>query len=387
MNKAFLDKLISRVGRLQSGDVKSWLVELAKEKGFLETIFDAIFEGVIVADGEGRLLYMNRAAGAFFGVDPAQYLGKSLGETIPDLDWQNVVAAGEVSTRDIEVFYPVRRLLNFYAVPLVGDKEDRVGSAIILHDITRSQQAAQKNIEEEKLSALTLLAAGVAHEIGNPLNSLGIHLQLLERQARAFPPEHRRKFGETLSIAQQEVERLDQIISQFLKAIRPCPLTFAPVNLNVLIEECLEFFKSEISNRDILLEKNLATDLPVLSGDFAQLKQAVYNIIRNSLQAMPRGGILYITTASNETSASIAVSDTGAGISPEDIGHIFEPYYTTKEKGNGIGLLIVHRIIHAHGGRVSVESAPGRGTTVTLSLPRRDHSMKLLPAQENPALR
>ncbi len=393
MTRGFLDKLIERIGLVQPGEVQNYLVEIAREKGFLETIFNTILEGVIVTDPKGRIIYLNRAACGFFGLEAASNLGRPLGDVIRGLDWDSLGGvSGEVVNRDLEVFYPENRFLNFYVVPLMsdeadGEKRELVGGAIILRDITQTRRATQETIETERFSALTLLAAGVAHEIGNPLNSLDIHLQLMQRQLRKLPAKNRVGLEDSVKVARGEVARLDHIITQFLRAIRPQPLELRPANLNGIVEESLLFLKAEIQDRDILVETELDKKLPPLDLDSDQIKQAFYNVSRNAFQAMKSGGILRIRTFADETHVNVSFADTGGGIPPEHIGRMFEPYFTTKSGGNGLGLLIVRRIVRAHGGEVVLESAPGRGLTLTIRLPRADRRVRFLeqgaPTGEN----
>ncbi len=384
MKRGFLDKLIERLPLVQPGEVQNYLVEIAREKGFLETIFNAILEGVIVTNPEGRILYINRAACGFFGIDADPSLGKPLAEVVRGIDWSALGGdRNEIVSRDLEVFYPENRILNFYVVPLQSDEKlaknrQTVGLALILRDITESRRQTEETIEVERFSALTMLAAGVAHEIGNPLNSLNIHLQLLQRNLSKVPPKQRAALDESVNIARGEVARLDSIITQFLRAIRPQALKLQPEDLNEVVEEVLQFLGPEITDRDILLEKRLAKALPAISIDRDQLKQAFYNICRNSFQAMKAGGILHVETKQDAEHVSVVFADTGGGISPENITRIFEPYFTTKSDGNGLGLLIVRRIVRSHGGEVILESSPGRGLTVTILLPRSDRRVRFL---------
>ena len=387
MKRGFLEKIIERIGLVQPGDVQNYLVEIAREKGFLETIFNAILEGVIVTDPNGRVIYLNRAACGFFGIDAATSLGKGLGQVVRGLDWQLVAGSGEVVSRDMEVFYPQNRLLNFYIVALRDEESGNEisGHAIILRDITQTKKDTEETIDSERFSALTLLAAGVAHEIGNPLNSLDIHLQLMQRRVAKLPLKSRGSLEDSIGIARHEVARLDHIITQFLRAIRPQPLQLKLENLNAIVEESVAFLQVEIQDRDILVEPELDKSLPPIEVDRDQIKQAFYNLIRNAFQAMKTGGILRICTGADETHQFVSFADTGGGIDPQNISRIFEPYFTTKNGGSGLGLLIVRRIVRAHGGEVILESSQGKGLTITIRLPRADRRVRFLEQGQKPA--
>lgn len=385
MNSGFLDKLIERIGRIGAEEVSTYLLRLAQEKGFLETIFNAIQEGIIVTDPSGNISFVNNAASNLFGLQKSDCEGKPLSERIRGLDWQGLVSSEQIVSRDMEIFYPQNRFLNFYIVPLSLELSEAkkqapslVGYALILRDITENRRSTEQTIESERFSALTLLAAGVAHEIGNPLNSLHIHFQLLERKLRKAPKELRAELEEPIGVAREEIKRLDYIVNQFLRAIRPTPLETQPENLNQLVQESVSFLAAEISDRDILVEQELRADLPLISVDRNQIKQAIYNVIRNSFQAMKSGGILHITSDMEDDFICLHFADTGGGISPENMSRIFDPYFTTKASGSGLGLLIVRRIVREHGGEIEIINHEGKGIELTIRLPFRDRRIRML---------
>ena len=389
MNKGFIDKLVERIRFVEPEDVGHYLQVLSREKGFLETIFNTILEGVIVTDPQDRIIYLNKTACSFFGMDGAEHIGRKLGEAIPGLDLKSVASSGDVLSRDLEVFYPQRRFLNFYVTPLMSDEKELsrrslVGRAIILRDITEAQREREQTIESERFSAVTLLAAGVAHEIGNPLNSLDIQLQLLERKLRkaTLKGEEKLDLSESVAIARGEVRRLDQIISQFLKAVRPAPMERHPADFNKLILETVQFLRTEIENRGIKVELFPATNLPSVSIDSDQMRQALYNVIRNSFQAMGNKGNLRFITGSDDSHVWVSICDTWGGITASEIDKIFQPYYSTKEDGNGLGLHVVQRIVRAHGGEIILESADGKGLIFTIRLPRIDRRIRFLPSTD-----
>jgi PAS domain S-box-containing protein len=385
VKRAFLDKILARLRRIQPEEVEAFFVELARDKRFLETIFNAIREGVIVTDTAGTVIYMNDAAGMLFGLDPSSALGRPLAENISGLRWKELAQGHDIVTRDIEVFHPAHRILNFYVVPLMAEDDDKpghrehAGYALIMRDFTERHREAQETLESERIAALQLLAAGVAHEIGNPLNSLTIHLQLLERRLRNLPAEERGQFTQPLAVAQEEIKRLDTIVTQFLRAIRPAPLHRAPHDLNSLVRDAADFLQPELKSRNILLELDFAPGLPVLDVDEDQLKQAFFNIIKNASEAMKQGGLLKIRTGSEGEWVNITFADTGGGMTQQTMARVFEPYFTTKKTGSGLGLMITQRIVRAHGGEVALESDPGRGLRLTIRLPRHDRQVQMLP--------
>ena len=405
MTPGFLEKLIERIGRIRPEEVQSYLLRLAREKGFLETIFNAIHEGVIVTDAQGNISFVNEAACGLFGLSRDECMGKLLAERISGLDWNSLARSETVISRDMEVFYPRNRFLNFYVTPISLEERDDepapksrkgqktakagedepsrlVGFAIILRDITETRRSTEQTIESERLNALTLLAAGVAHEIGNPLNSLNIHLQLLERKLRRVPEELRADLEASVHIAKEEITRLDYIITQFLRAIRPAPLQTTLENLNELVQESLAFLAPELKDRDILVETDYAEDLPPLHIDRHQIKQVFYNVIKNAAQAMKAGGILHLRTSRDEEHVSATFIDTGGGIPADAMSKVFDPYFTTKEAGSGLGLLIVRRIVREHGGEIDIVNREGTGVALTIRLPIRERHLRMLGGGE-----
>ena len=402
MKAGFLEKLIERLGRIGPEEVQNYFLRLAQEKGFLETVFNAIHEGIIVTDSMGRVSYLNDAACKLFGLEAAGAIGKRLDERVRGLDWESLTRSGGPLSRDMEIFYPENRFINFYIVPLMIESRDSVGAigdsarlalaiptsgqqvghVMILRDSTESRRTAQQTIESERLNALTLLAAGVAHEIGNPLNSLHIHLQLMERKAQGLDHDAKAELQQSIDVARSEVRRLDSIVTQFLRAVRPSHPRLHPENVNTIVEEAVRFFTPEVQDRDMFVEQELRADLPLLQLDREQMKQAFYNVIKNSLEAMRRHGTLRIRTDLDDTYVMVSFIDTGGGMSAENLSHVFEPYFTTKPSGTGLGLLIVRRIVREHGGELSIESSQGKGLTLTIRLPYVDKRIRMLEAGE-----
>ena len=383
MKPGFLDKLIARIDRMDPGSVQTHFLRLAKEKGLLETIFQSIQEGVVVLDGKGLITYANRAAGKLIGFSHEDVIGKPMVRYLRDIDWKRVLNLdtaewSKLVSHEIEVRYPEHRFISFYVVPLSAMEKGERGAVLILRDVTQDREQEASLLESERLNAVRLLAAGVAHEIGNPLNALNIHLQLLDRELRKSDCTNRDSLLELVSVSRNEVIRLDLIITQFLRAIRPTRPNLAPMPITVALKETLTLLKQDIENRSIHVELECPPSVPAIRIDKDQIKQAFFNIIRNALQAMADGGLLRISVTASDLFVGVSFRDNGSGISPEDFGNIFEPYYTTKQGGSGLGLMIVQRIIQDHGGRIDVNSEPGVGTTFTVFLPLDERRVRLL---------
>ncbi|WFB35794.1 ATP-binding protein [Kiritimatiellota bacterium B12222] len=394
MKSGFLEQLLRRIDRIDPDSLQTHFLRLAREKGLLETILQSIREGLVVVDGKGLVTYANEAVARLLGGDVESMTGMSLEEALPTLDWEGLMgldpeAWTQMMNREIEVTYPEHRIVEFYVVPLQvvqGAEDDAEGALIFLRDVTSDRKREESTVESKRLEAITLLAAGVAHEIGNPLNSLNIHLQIMGRELEDIADEElKESLRELVEVSSDEIKRLDQIIHSFLRALRPTQPQREAVQVDELLDATLKSMEREIEDRGIWVEKEYPEEVPSLQLDKGQMHQAFYNLIRNAIQAMTKGGILTLRIHMSEHGVAVSFADTGSGIEAEDLGALFDAYRTTKEEGTGLGLMIVQRIMQDHGGQIEIETRPKQGTTFTLLLPRYEQRIRLLGGREEPA--
>jgi two-component system NtrC family sensor kinase len=232
------------------------------------------------------------------------------------------------------------------------------------------ERAQDQLIQTEKLSSLGRLSASIAHEINNPLAGILTTAKLLIRTLDGSADAQTPFLLRHLRLVQRETERCTAIVRNLLGFARERPLTLGDIDVNAALEEALFLASNQITLQNIVLERSL-TPLPLVRADFGQIRQAFANLVINACDAMPAGGTLAVRSAVAPTGDAIELSirDTGHGMSPEVLSKVLDPFFTTKEKGTGLGLSVVYGVVKRHGGRLSIDSAPGQGTTITIQLP------------------
>lgn len=379
-----LDRVLGRLDTLDPVNLTNLVQRLARERELFEDIFNTLQEGVLVITLDGEIEYANLAAHRLIGLGEDGLVGETLWRLVPGLRASLGIALDDdaalpVVTREFELAYPEPRTVQLYMVPFAEQHAGARRFAVILSDITRTKQNTEERIENERTSSVLLLAAGVAHELGNPLNSLTIHLQLINRKLKKLrASKETESVAESIRICEGEVKRLDGIITNFLEAIRPQPPDLRETQLTEVLTEVLAFQQRELADRGIRVEAETREDLPVVMADRNQLKQIFFNILKNAVEAMQPGGRLRIKARTDDDMVYLAFGDSGAGIKQEDLTRLFQPYHTTKPGGHGLGLMVVQRIMREHGGQIGIESKEGVGTVVTLQFPRKDRRVRML---------
>ncbi len=377
--KSFLDRFIERVDSMDANSLQAYILHLSREKGFFETIFNAVEEGILVIDRRLRIRYHNQAAKNLLGLPDD--IGKiRLSQFLRNIDWYRILKQDEeewtrMSRQEIEIIYPKHRYLQFYLVP---HAEDSGFATVILRDVSESRQRTLQELQTETSNYVSMLAGEVAHEIGNPLNSLYLNLQLLNRM---FEPEKKPDIEESremLRACRNEVERLDNIINQFLHAIRPGEAAMLDLNIKDVIIDTLTFMQREIETKDISVKCNWPKILPKIYGDISQLKQAFFNVLRNAVQAMPQGGEIIVNGFYDDDYVILEFIDTGGGISADKLKCMFDPFKSFKKGGTGLGMMIIERVLREHGAEMSVDTREGEGTAIVIKFPRPGRRIRVL---------
>jgi len=382
-NKTFLDRLIERLDRVDRQEVGDYLLGLAREKGLLENIFDSMQEGLMVTDPSARIAFFNRAAGRLLGLSP-ESRGRPLEEFIADPGLREIALQGlglpeQSLVRDFQTVPPPRRWIRLSRSSLRDGEGQVRGMLLLFSDITRQRRADEEASVSERMDALVFLTATVAHELGNPLSSLAIHVQLLERAVRQRAETSSAPLLSSIAVVKEELARLDGIIVQFLKALRPAPLQLEEHDLVAVANDVRRLMEEELKGKGISIRIESPPE-PVRGViDRNLIKQAVLNLVKNSAQAMPRGGTVRMIIGREAAHLSLRVRDEGEGMATGEMGRIFEPFSSNREGGSGLGLLVVYKIVRQHGGAIEVTSEPSRGTTVTVRLPQRPERIRLLP--------
>jgi PAS domain S-box-containing protein len=366
-------------------DLQRHFAELGDLKSYTDSILESITSGIITLDLEGRVVTMNPAAELLTGLFRPEALGRYCTEVFSHSPDVVEVLMETLSSRTGITSVSLRLMrrpgtslpIELSAAPLRGAEGKDLGVVAIFKDVTIVHELEAELRRSDRLAALGTLAAGLAHEIKNPLSSLQTFTRLVTRKFND------QRFRETFEkVVPRELDRINGIVERLLELARPHRLSLRPVQVPVLLERVLDLYTNQIDAKQITVLREYAPDLPAIHGDAEHLYQAFLNLVANALEAMNTGGHLTLRTGWGEPKdwlplarraptpgVKIEIEDTGSGISLPEADRIFNPFFTTKEAGTGLGLALTHKIIEDHGGTITFRSSPGVGTTFRLLLP------------------
>lgn len=382
--RKFIQRALNKLPRLDPDQIQNLIRYLASDNENLEVVLDSMTDGVMASDTEHRVILCNKAAERLLPLAGGEYYEKIIWEVIEDLDVSQYVQTCLVQQESVEdeeftLMGPgdVSRILNLSIMPLVQSGKVK-GSIVHIRDISERKKREAQLRRAESLASLTNLTAGVAHEIKNPLGSISIHIQLIQRMLAKQRKVSADDIMSYLQVINEEVDRLNRIVVDFLFAVRPMDMHPVEACLNCLIRDLLKFMNLELEQAGIKVIEDLEDNLPHILLDEKFMKQAILNMVKNSMNAMPEGGTLLLRTRHQEDEVVFKVRDNGEGMTPEVMSKVFEPYFTTKEFGSGIGLTLVYKIVKELGGEISLASELGKGSTFTLSFPVPQKEQRLL---------
>lgn len=382
---SFFERIMQKIDKIDRDSLLNHLKQTVEAKDYYEGVFHALPFAAILLDKRSRIIDLNEEARRILGLSSsAVWKGKGLSGLTEDLDMLALISEQVrirqfSALREIEQILPQHRSLGISIVPLLlGPLRNDEGTIIVLTDLTYLRESEREQIRKEKIESLVSLAQGVAHEIGNPLNAIIIHLKLLGRELEELPDHKRENARELLEIIRTETERLNDMVNNFLQATRRRPLQLKEQDINPVIAEAARLLEPEFSKHGVPLEVKLPAKPIRMLIDAEKIHQAIINLLKNSLHSMfGREGKVSLSVRQHEKVCVLEVEDRGRGIPEKDLPHVFEAYFTTKEEGSGLGLMIVHSIVREHGGKINIESGLNKGTKLTVLLPVRSPTRSL----------
>jgi two-component system, NtrC family, sensor histidine kinase PilS len=369
---AFMASFLSEKLRAAREELEVRQKALQRLQNLHGNVIATMSSGLVTTDSRHHVTFLNRAGGDLLGIDPGAAGGRpiaELGFVFPD-DWSRIRERlqTEKSYRgEFELERQNSRRVLGYSLRGLKDADGEEGTLILFQDLTEMKKLERKARFNEQLAAVGELAAGIAHEIRNPLASISGSVQVLSNELSVGSAERR-----LMEIIVSESQRLSKTIEDFLRFVKPQERHVATFDVAMTVTEVMELFRlsSEVSQtHEIAVDVSPTSSM--LSGDRDQIRQIVYNVAKNALRAMSAGGKLTVSGREEDAWYSIRFIDTGRGMSQEQLARLFTPFSTAFDGGTGLGMAIVRRIVQDHGGAIDAESRPGEGTTVTVLLPRR----------------
>ena len=371
-----LNKTIERVG------VMSESYKKAEKK--IASLLKVVDESIILFDNDGNLSSYNEATSKLFrcpaGNDFSDYF-RQLQAQNPEFQLmieQAIKEGREIKNKETVIWLPKDNDLLVRVSTQVFQEEGRTTGVLFTFKDVSLFNELEKNLQRSmKFSVIANLASSISHEIKNPLSAMAIHAEILNTRLKNVELEDSEKVQRSLDVLQNEVRRLNRIINQFLNLARIKKTDLSLININTVVNEVLFLIQQQAIERHIRIKTTIDEKLDFIYGDPDQLKQVILNIVLNAFQAIDREGTVYVRTREMNKRIFVEIQDTGKGMPPEVQRRIFEPYFTTKDDGGGIGLSVSKSIMEAHEGRISFETVIGKGTRFILDFPRKDKTTQL----------
>ncbi|HWZ56865.1 MAG TPA: ATP-binding protein [Verrucomicrobiae bacterium] len=346
--------------------------QIERLKDFSENIIESLNVGVLAVDFSGAVESWNTQMEGLIGVRREEAVGRKLEDVLPaDLMAAIAERSGDERVSSLYKFHMQNRegrnlVVNVSIAPLVGKSGDRIGRLILFDDVTQRMRLDEQVFQNEKLTSLGLLAAGVAHEVNTPLAVISNYIQMLAKQLPSGDPRH-----QLIDKVVKQTFRASEIVNNLLNFSRTGATEFTEVDLNTVVDEVLSLVAHPFRTAQVQVTRSLQQELPFVLGSNNKLQQVFLNLFLNARDAMPSGGVVEVRTASFNGSVEVEIKDTGAGISRENLNRIFDPFFTTKAsgRGTGLGLSVSYGIVKEHAGKLDVRSTPGKGTSFRLEFP------------------
>jgi len=344
---------------------------ILRERDAKETIAENIETGVLVLEGDGRVSSVNGPARKLLALSGHEELPASLESLLPQIpetfailkDQLEQLPAKEKWSRYITI--DTERAKSTWRIAILPfERGTEQGRILTIEDLTERVQLRERLARMERLASLGRLSAGIAHEVRNPLTGISLLLDDLHDRLHSLPEDRT-----LIRRALDEIGRLENLVSELLDFSAVSSANLLPGNIEEVLDETVFLIRKQCQRSSVSIEREIAPELPGIAMDRGKIKQVFLNILTNALDAMPQGGLLSIRTTCDLKEVRVIFRDTGNGIPPEHLPLIFEPFYTTRGEGNGLGLAITHNIVAEHGGRIEVRSTPGEGSVFTLFFP------------------
>ena len=372
----FVKKASSKIAKMSDEEIRRIIETQSSELKIRNTVLDMSFEGNLLVDANETVLYMNDTMKSLIPMPQyRKYQGQKLSRLISNAEIVEFIRSFMKGSKDSdsEVFefdFPGEGIKSVDCS--AGRVKDPESCLFSFRDVTFFKRFREEFRRNESLAQMTTMAAGVAHEIKNPLASISIYLQLMDKLMEKKGSMTREEAKKYLDVVSEEVDRINRIAVDFLFAVKPMKVDLSPCGANDIVRKTMEVVAPELEEKGIALKLNLATSLPKVFADSSLMQQSLLNLVKNAMQAMPedrRDPCITVSTYMDSDMVKLSVADNGCGMTEEQMSKIFEPYYTTKSSGTGLGLTVLFKIMKQHGGDVTVHSVYGEGSEFILQIP------------------